>query len=1076
MCGVGFTGIGMRGVTSDWIAGWALVLAGFARATQAGETPPAVLASIRLYNPTSWEGPTVVEVPVGRLAVPGWIDWGQVRLVADGGREVPFALREGCPHWKARLAAPVAAPRAEDLLVFSCPAPRDAWARLDLVSGPPREQSALSEEADRLVVFYPGLRATIQRATGMLAQVEAFGEPLLDRPLAIAFQKTAKDGARRQALGPPRVRLVSKASNGTMTEVHFVLDSGDRLSLGVTYRIHACGLVEILSDERPWQGQSPWVDHSVDVAFRLIGQGESLPYLVNRAPFYGFKDYEAAVKHAAAVRRRPRASVLEVGEETTNGRRWNRRLYCIPADRAARTEALVEAVDKGVVVDVVPVSIALPGKTVRIAHPRQAEVPARMLAEALRKKGVDAKTVAEGQGDAGAGVVFKLVDPREAPGIEHDGFEIRPQPDRAGIRIVACARFGLMQAAVQVSAFLARPSDAVRLPLIAGNPAVRRRGVGFGGGDHEVDFPLGPDAEWEAALEELVASGMNVMADLGMWSNWKMPVSYHTMPELRSAAADAYDEVSGAKLAEFAAHREHGLKLLRFLHDRGVTVWLWLPVGCVPTTYAKAHPEAMAPGNDRCPCFTHPLYNQYLQAFLKELLETYPIDGVVMIRDDNGGLCPCERCKAYIARSSTKSAAWEQYLILYRWFRAAKFAGDIAVYPYFDHYEPRLDPLLPADLLIVGHGSGAGMLARSYETLAPMGDTWLDNVLAGFRVPTAARMRRLLADRSSFWLGGAFRGSELAWQAIGRFGWEPTATVSSLRYEWGAQRFGVQHALAFVNLADAYERMWEIYDLPMLPQEWVKRGGPERREVATQGRACLDQFRERLATFRKAVHDKRHDAWFRHLGLFATYFDYHLRRLEALSEMCEVVAKNRDAAERPEGLPEPLRRQLIEKHRQVYELAQAFDREAATVPGNMMARTRAYQLTLPFKEWVGGYDLSLEGLLEIKQFAGSMAVSPEELPAGRPFVLRIELRNRGVCPWMAGVGHRLELRPEARRLGLPAQWDYQGPAMVFGDRRVVELRGIAPKEPGETQLHLGFYAPFKNAYAFIQKDVKIRWK
>ena len=123
----------------------------------------------------------------------------------------------------------------------------------------------------------------------------------------------------------------------------------------------------------------------------------------------------------------------------------------------------------------------------------------------------------------------------------------------------------------------------------------------------------------------------------------------------------------------------------------------------------------------------------------EEMLETYPIDGVVMIRDDNGGLCPCERCKAYVARSSTKSAAWEQYLILYRWFRTAKFAGDVAVYPYFDHYEPRLDPLFPADLLIVGHGSGAGMLARNYETLLPMGDTWLDNVLASFRVPTAAR-------------------------------------------------------------------------------------------------------------------------------------------------------------------------------------------------------------------------------------------------------------------------------------------------------------------------------------------------
>ena len=40
-----------------------------------------------------------------------------------------------------------------------------------------------------------------------------------------------------------------------------------------------------------------------------------------------------------------------------------------------------------------------------------------------------------------------------------------------------------------------------------------------------------------------------------------------------------------------------------------------------------------------------------------------------------------------------------------------------------------------------------------------------------------------------------------------------------------------------VRLADAYERMWEIYDLPMLPQEWVKRSAAERSEIAAQGRA-----------------------------------------------------------------------------------------------------------------------------------------------------------------------------------------------------------------------------------------------
>jgi hypothetical protein len=118
----------------------------------------------------------------------------------------------------------------------------------------------------------------------------------------------------------------------------------------------------------------------------------------------------------------------------------------------------------------------------------------------------------------------------------------------------------------------------------------------------------------------------------------------------------------------------------------------------------------------------------------------------------------------------------------------------------------------------------------------------------------------------------------------------------------------------------------------------------------------------------------------------------------------------------------------------------------------------------------------LENQLETKQFAGSMTARPEELPAGKPFVLEIELQNRGVCPWIADVGQHLELRGDVQRLGLAADWSFQEPCMVFGERRTIQLRGIAPKEPGETQLHLSFYAPFRNAYAFIQKDLHLRWK
>ncbi len=642
--------------------------------------------------------------------------------------------------------------------------------------------------------------------------------------------------------------------------------------------------------------------------------------------------------------------------------------------------------------------------------------------------------------------------------------------------VAAQTRFGLLRAVRSISEHLATADGPAGIPLIASNPAVGLRAGGFGGGDFEVDFPHGSEAEWHKALESLADSGMNVMADLGMWSNWKMPVSYRLMPELQSSSPDAYDEVSGARLGDLEMHRERGLRLLQFLHQRGVKVWLWLPVGCVPTTYAQQHPDAMAPGKPGCPCFTHPLYNRYLEAFLTELLETYPIDGIVMIRDDNGGLCPCPRCKEYVEHSETKNAAWEQYLILYRWLRARDFRGDIAVYPYWDYYQPPLDPVLPTDLLVVGHGSGATVLARDYEWSGPMGDTWLDNLHASFRVASTPRMRRLLADRNAFWIGGALRGSELPWQSIGRFGWEPTLSVNTFRYTWAAQQFGYQHALCGVSLLDTYEQLWELYDLPLLPHEWMKLSPQERSKISQQGRQLLAEFGPRLAALRAEIKQEDHDEWLRHVGLFGTYFDYQLRRLELFVKMHDLAAQNKQAVEQGSQLAESQRQELLAWHREIYSLAEHYDRQAADVPGNMMSRTRAMRLTQPFKEFVAGFDPSLDGLLQVRQFAGTIAAAPEAMAAGEPFVLRIRLRNLGVCPWIEDVGHQLELHGDVAGLGLPPHWQFAGLPVLLGDQREVELRGIAPPEPGSTVLKVRFMAPYRNPYAMAEVDVTLRWE
>ncbi|MHB8952327.1 MAG: hypothetical protein ACYC4U_05055 [Pirellulaceae bacterium] len=1039
------------------------------------------LPGMQLYNPTDWDGPLVVKVPVGHLASPDLVDWSSVRLEAEDGREVAFAICEGRPHWKAALRAPLEEPRAEDVLVFTAVVDPNTWARYRFLPGMAADfdgASALNERDGQLVVTYQELEVIISPETGMLQQVRVHGEPLLTVPLAVTFAKLTTTESEAEPLAAPRVTLAGKSSNKALTVLHFVLAVDERLSMAVSYYVYAAGSVEIWVDERPWQPPSPWADRVATIDWSIGGTPEPLPYLVNRAPFYGFKDFAAVLHHAATVHRLGHTAVVEFGEETTNGRRWMRRLLCVPPDRVDRISALIEAADKGLIVETEPMEILVPGAEVTITHPPEEHLAARRMGAALQSQGRGVKiAVVDGSAAdaAQAAIQFQLVGATEVPEIEGDGFQILPADHDKGVTVTARTRFGLLQAVRRMTEHLAKRSDSARLPLLASNPVVALRSGGFGGGDFEVDFPHGSEAEWDEALEGLAGSGMNVMADLGMWSNWKMPVSYHYMPELRSGSADAYDEVSGAKFSELDLHRERGLRRLQFLHDRGVKVWLWLPVGCVPTTYAQQHPEAMAPDKPNCPCFTHPLYNRYLESFLTELLETYAIDGIVMIRDDNGGLCPCQRCHEYVERSQTKSAAWEQYLILYRWLRSKEFRGDVAVYPYWDYYEPRLDPVLPADLLVVGHGSGATVLARDYERSAPMGDTWLDNVFANFRVASTARMRRLLADRNAFWIGGALRGSELPWQSIGRFGWEPTATVNTFRFEWAARQFGREGALPAVGLIDTYEKLWEIYDLPLLPQEWMKLNAEQRVDTSAWGRQLIEEFGERLGILRAGVDEARHDAWLQHVELFGVYFEYQLQRLELFTRMHALAAENKSAVEQGGQLAEPQREELLAAHRAIYALAEQYDRQVAGVPGNMLVRTRALKLTQPFKEFVGGFDPSLDGVLQVRQFVGAISVVPDALAAGQPFVLRIGLRNTGVCPWMEEVGHAVELQGDIAGLGLPARWDFVGPPLVLGDQREIELRGIAPVDPGEATIHVRFTAPFRHPHAIVETDVTLRW-
>ena len=1050
------------------------------------------IATISLFNPTLWQGPALVEAPTGRVATPGLVDWTNVRLIA-AGEAIPFAIREGRAHWRARFATPSAAPRAEDLLVFWRSVPPGQWVHVDVVAGTPEDGAAVERNNGLLRVRYETVEAVLDERTGLLAELSAHGEQILAAPMKATCRLIGEAGYDISgAIGPGyqplnvtfgtagavamSARIAAVASTPAMTEITCILDADAGPALAVTYRIHAAGLVEVCADERPWTGPSPWVNHAVEFALPLLGESESLPYLEDRLPFYGFKDYSAVVKHTARRHTLGGVGLVELGEETVNGRRWIRRLYAYPQGDGARIEDVVEMLDEGLIVDVRPVCAPRPRQAIRIACPPQAATVARILQSTLEAAGLSATVASASTPDSA--IRLALLEPPESEVIEEDGFEIRADA-AGGLCIRAGTLLGLHQAVSAIAAHQRLHGLEAGFPLIARNPVVPSRGGGFGGGRFEVDFPYGTDEEWERTLGALLDSGMNVFWCLGMWGNWKLPVSYTHMPELRSDSPHAYDESSGALLSELPQHRDHGLKLMKFVQDRGGRVCVWLPIGCVPTTFAEQYPEAMSAvgefrGRRGTPCFTHPTYRAYVDAFLKELIETYPLDGVVLVRDDNGGVCLCDRCKAYVAQSRTKDAVWEQYLLIYDWLRGHGFHGMIGVYPYFDGYAPAaLEPHLPEDLLVCGHGASTAILTRNHARIGHMADTWLDNLYANFRLPASPRMRRLLSDRCSFWIGGAYCGTELPWEAIGYFGWEPTATPNSFRYYWGARTFGKRNALAFVAVSDVYERLWEINARHMLPLAWMQLTPALRERVTGDATALLSTYIERLDALKQAVDADAHGRWFAHMGLFPVFFEYNLRRLARFAEIDALVQAHKDAITRGDGLPTPVRDAILAKYNEIYAWSARYDRALHEAPGAMLAQCR--NMTLPYKEWMAGYDAWLDPWLDRPQFAGTLSVSPREVIAGEPFTLRVELHNTGICPWIAQAGQRLDLSGAAEGLGLPASWTFSGEPMAPGDRRTLEFVGLAPEKPGSAELTLAFFNAYRQPTTCIEATATIVW-
>ncbi|MCL4218917.1 MAG: hypothetical protein KJ052_18195, partial [Candidatus Hydrogenedentes bacterium] len=187
-----------------------------------------------------------------------------------------------------------------------------------------------------------------------------------------------------------------------------------------------------------------------------------------------------------------------------------------------------------------------------------------------------------------------------------------------------------------------------------------------------------------------------------------------------------------------------------------------------------------------------------------------------------------------------------------------------------------------------------------------------------------------------------------------------------------------------------------------------------------------------------------------------------------------LVETHGDAIDSGERLAPTVREAVLAKYAEIYTWADAYSEALNDVPGDMLFNTR--HLTHPYKEWMPGWDTWLDPSLTRPQFAGELEVSPVHAEAGKPFVLRVEIRNTGVCPWIEEAGQRLELTGPVAELSLNKTWTFTGEAMAPGDRRTIELEGLAPAASGECEVVLAFYNASRAPVKCAEAKATIIWK
>ncbi len=175
------------------------------------------------------------------------------------------------------------------------------------------------------------------------------GEGVIDKEgrMGPGYQKPSIKLKRLSNVPVSAVQLVSWSSNQALTEINFILKHADDIAVALTYRIYPNREMEIIADERPWQGRSPWLSYGFENRISFSGTKKELQGFQNYYPYYGFKDYTVSVKSIGISHHTGKSILFELGEESMNGRFSKRRLAAFSSGTPEREKDILDRLDEG---------------------------------------------------------------------------------------------------------------------------------------------------------------------------------------------------------------------------------------------------------------------------------------------------------------------------------------------------------------------------------------------------------------------------------------------------------------------------------------------------------------------------------------------------------------------------------------------------------------------------------------------------------------------------------------------------------------------------------------------------------